>query len=306
MTRGPGVGARMHPDEIEIDVPLVRRLVATQFPHWSGLPIRPVPSAGTDNALYRLGEDLVVRLPRIHWAVPHVDRELHWLPRLARHLPVAVPEPLGRGEPAEGYPWPWSVYRWLDGENPAVDHLDDAESLATELARFVSALHRTDTAGAPPAERGAPLAERDAATRSAIVALRGMVDIAAVTAAWEQDVRAPTWSGPPVWVHGDLSPGNLLLVDGRLRAVIDFGGLGVGDPACDLIVAWNLLPAESRDVFRTVLQVDEATWQRGRGWALSIALIQLPYYHRTNPALADSARHVIRVVLAAHSAVPGA
>lgn len=306
MTRGPGVGSRMHPDEIEIDVPLVRRLVATQFSHWSGLPIRPVPSAGTDNALYRLGEELLVRLPRIHWAVPNVDKELHWLPRLARHLPVAVPEPLGRGEPAEGYPWPWSVYRWLDGENPDVDHLDDAESLATELARFVSALHRIDPTGAPPAGRGVPLAERESATRSAIDALHGMVDVATVTAAWEEDVRAPAWSGPPVWVHGDLSPGNLLLIGGRLGAVIDFGGLGVGDPACDLIVAWNLLPADSRDVFRALLQVDEATWQRGRGWALSIALIQLPYYHRTNPALADSARHVIREVLAAHSAGPGA
>jgi len=127
LTDGPGVGARMHPDEIEVDVPLVRRLVATQFPHWSGLPIVPVPSAGTDNALYRLGEHLVARLPRIHWAVPSLDRELYWLPRLALHLPVAVPEPLGRGEPAEDYPWPWSVYRWLDGENPDVDHLDDAE-----------------------------------------------------------------------------------------------------------------------------------------------------------------------------------
>jgi aminoglycoside phosphotransferase (APT) family kinase protein len=221
----------MHADEVAMDAALVRRLVATQFPHWAGLPIVPVPSAGTDNALYRLGEHLVARLPRIHWAVPSVDRELYWLPRLALHLPVAVPEPLGRGEPGEGYPWPWSVYRWLDGENPDVDHLDDAELLATELARFVSALHRMDTAGAPPAGRGVPLAERDAATRSAIDALHGMVDITAVTAAWEEDVRAPTWSGPPVWVHGDLSPGNLLLVGGRLSAVIDFGGLGVGDPA---------------------------------------------------------------------------
>jgi aminoglycoside phosphotransferase (APT) family kinase protein len=299
----PGL-SRMHADEVAIDAALVRRLLNGQFPHWSALPLEPVPSAGTDNALFRLGSELVVRLPRIDWAVPAVDKEQHWLPRLAPHLPAAVPLPIGHGEPAAGYPWPWSVYRWLDGESPDPDHLDDAEGLAAELAGFVAALHRIHPTGGPPAVRGVPLAERDEDTRAAIDSLAEMVDTAAVTAAWEEDLHAPAWTGPPVWVHGDLSPGNLLLVDGRLAAVIDFGGLGVGDPACDLIVGWNLLPADGRDAFRSVLQVDDATWQRGRGWALSIALIQLPYYHRTNPQLAASARHVIREVLAAHSAGP--
>ncbi len=289
---------RMHAGEVATEVSLVRRLLAGQFPQWADRPIEPVPSAGTDNALYRRGDDMVVRLPRIHWAVKDVEKEHEWLPRLAPLLPVAIPVPLGRGEPAEGYPWFWSVYRWRDGENPAVDRIADHGFLATELAQFVAALHRIDPTGGPPAGRGVPLREQDAPTRAAIGALHGMIDTAVVAAAWDAALQVPAWSRPPVWVHGDLSPGNLLIVDGRFSAVIDFGCLGVGDPACDLIVAWNLLPDDTRNVFRAALRVDDATWERGRGWALSIALIQLPYYHATNPVLAANARHVIHEVLA--------
>jgi len=289
---------KMHADEVEIDVYLVRRLLAEQFPHWADLPIAPVESAGTDNAIYRLGDDMAVRLPRIHWATGQVDKEQRWLPRLGPLLPVAIPVPLAKGEPAEGYPWSWSVYRWLEGENPAVDHLSDPRLLATDLAEFIAALRRIDPADGPPAGRGVPLARRDADTRTAIEALRGVVDTDAVTAVWEAALRTPEWTGTSVWLHSDLAPGNLLIVDGRLSAVIDFAGVGVGDPAGDLPVAWNLLPAEARNDFRAALQVDDATWARGRGWALSIALIQLPYYHRTNPVLAAGARHTIAEVLA--------
>ncbi len=162
----------------------------------------------------------------------------------------------------------------------------------------MKALHRIDPTGGPPASRGVPLEMEDDPTRTAIAALRGMVDTHATTAAWDAALQTPAWSGPSVWVHGDLAPGNLLLRGGRLSAVIDFAGLGVGDPACDLIVAWNLLPADARNVFRADLGVDDATWARGRGWGLSVALIQLPYYKDTNPALAANARHVIREVLA--------
>ena len=288
----------MHADELDIDVSLVRRLLAGQFPQWVDLPLERVPSAGTDNALYRLGDDMVVRLPRIESAVGGGDNAHEWLPRLAPFLPVAIPFPLAKGMPAEEFPWPWSVYRWLEGVNPTVGSVADPESLARDLAQFVKALHRIDLAGGPPATRGVPLAMRDDPTRTALAALRGMVDTDAITAAWEAALRTPAWSRPPVWAHGDLAPGNLLLRDGRLAAVIDFGGVGVGDPACDLIVAWNLLPAYARGAFRAGLGVDDATWDRGRGWALSVALIQLPYYKDTNPALAANARHVIREVLA--------
>lgn len=290
----------MHADEVDVDVCLVRRLVDAQFPQWAGLALHPVPSAGTDNALYRLGDDMAVRLPRIEWAASDVDKENQWLPRLAPLLPVAIPIPLAKGEPAEGYPWAWSVSGWLNGENPILDGIADPGLLALELAEFVTALHRIDPTGGPPASRGVPLAMRAGATGNAIEGLRATVDTVEVTAAWEAALRAPEWSGAPVWVHGDLSPGNLLIADGRLSAVIDFGALGVGDPACDLIVAWNLLPEDARDIFRTTLRVDDAMWARGRGWALSIALIQLPYYLDTNPTLAANARHVIREVLADH------
>jgi aminoglycoside phosphotransferase (APT) family kinase protein len=287
----------MHADEIDIDSSLVRRLLAAQFPRWAHLPLEPVPSAGTDNALYRLGDDLAVRLPRIAWATGQVEKDQRWLPRLAPHLPLTVPAPVGRGLPGEGYPWTWGVYRWLDGAEATLDRLADPVAAAAELARFVVALQGIDATGGPaPAWRGVPLIERDRDTRAAIAALDGEVDIDAVTQAWEEALAAPVWRGPPVWVHGDLAPGNLLVVRGRLSAVIDFAGLGVGDPACDLLVAWNLFTGDSRAAFRAELRVDDDTWARGRGWALSVALIQLPYYLHTNPALVANARHVIREV----------
>jgi aminoglycoside phosphotransferase (APT) family kinase protein len=288
----------MHEGELHTDVALVRRLLADQFPQWGELPLERVSSSGTDNALYRLGSDLVVRLPRIDWAAGSLDKEFEWLPRLAPLLTVAISVPLVRGAPAAGYPWEWSVWPWLEGENPSVGGIPDPEGLAREVAAFVTALHAVDPEGGPPARRGVPLAQRDRDTRKAIAELEGMIDTKAVTAVWEAALETTAWAGAPVWIHGDISPGNLLLRDGRLAAVIDFAGIGIGDPACDLIVAWNLLAAEVRDVFRTELGVDDATWHRGRGWALSVALIQLPYYKQTNPALAANARHVIREVLA--------
>jgi aminoglycoside phosphotransferase (APT) family kinase protein len=293
----------MHSDEVDTDVPLVGRLLAGQFPQWADLPIEPVRSAGTDNALYRLGEDMVVRLPRIHWATEQVEKEQRWLPRLAPHLPLAIPVPLAMGAPAEGYPWRWSVYRWLEGETATIERITDFRQAATDLARFIAALQRIDPAGGPPpgphnSQRGEPLAARDARTRAAIASLHGVLDAGALTAAWEAALAAPAWPGPPAWIHGDLQAGNLLVRQGRLSAVIDFGCLGVGDPACDLQVAWNFLSAETRNVFRAALPVDAATWARGRGWALSVGLIALPYYRNTNPILAGISRRAIGEVQA--------
>jgi aminoglycoside phosphotransferase (APT) family kinase protein len=292
---------RMHADEVDTDVSLVRRLLAAQFPDWAELPIVPVPSAGTDNALYRLGDRMVVRLPRIGWATGQVDKEARWLPRLAPHLPLAVPVPVATGEPAEGYPWRWSVAPWLAGEDAAAAPIADLVEAARELAGFVAALQRIDPADGPPARghaRGMPLAVRDEDTRKAIAALEGDIDTAAATAAWDAALRAPASTGSPVWYHGDILPGNILVVGGRVRAVIDFSALGVGDPACDLMIAWNLFSGESRDAYRSALAVDDAMWARGRGHALSQALQFIPYYRDTNPRGVAVARRAVSEVLA--------
>ncbi|MBN0043811.1 aminoglycoside phosphotransferase family protein [Streptomyces actuosus] len=288
----------MHPDEIELDAALVSRLIADRFPHWGPLPVQRVPSSGTENAMFRLGADLVVRLPRRPGAVQDVAHEQRWLPRLAPLLPAAVPEPIGHGRPDGAFPRPWSVYRWLDGRNPEAGAVEEPRPLAEDLGAFVTALRGVDTSGAPRGSRGVPLARRDEPTRAAVAELGERVDADAVTALWEEALRAPAHDGPPVWAHGDLSPGNVLVEHGRLGAVIDFATAGVGDPAVDLIVAWNLLPAAARGTFRKAVGCDDAEWARGRGWALSIALIALPYYWRTNPPLADNSRHVIREILA--------
>jgi aminoglycoside phosphotransferase (APT) family kinase protein len=287
----------MHADEFDTDVGLVRRLLAEQFPQWADLPISPVDSAGTVNALYRLGPDMVARLPRVaEWA--DVEREFRWLPKLAPCLPLAVPLPLAKGSPGESYPWQWSVFRWLPGQTWALDRIGDLHAAAADLARFVAALRRFDPAGAPRSGRGGPLETRDAETRRAIEALHGAIDTDATTEAWEESLQAPGWDAPAVWTHGDLLPSNLLVEHGRLSAVIDFGAAGVGDSACDLIAAWSLFPADARDVFRAALQPDDATWMRGRGWALSVALIALPYYRDSNPVFVALALHMIDQVLA--------
>ncbi len=299
---------KMHVDEVDTNVSLVVRLLITQFPQWANLPIEPVHSAGTGNALYRLGDDMVARLPRIPWAVEQVDKEQKWLPRLAPLLPLNIPVPLAKGKPSESYPWHWSVYRWLEGEDATTEPIADPRQAATDLAQFITALQQIEATGGPSPGRhnfyrGVPLAMRDQQTRAAIAALHDVLDADEVTAVWDAAIEVPAWNGVPVWLHGDLHSGNLLVQQGRLSAVIDFGGLGVGDPACDVMAAWLFLSAENRAVFRAVLQVDDATWARGRGWALSFGLIALPYYQTTNPVLAGTAQRAINEALADHKDV---
>jgi aminoglycoside phosphotransferase (APT) family kinase protein len=289
----------MHADEVDTDVDLVRRLLAGQFPQWADLEIVPVVSYGTDHDIYRLGEDLAARLPRIGWATDQAAMEAEWLPKLAPHLPLAVPVQLASGAPAEGYPFEWSVYEWLPGEN-ANGTINDLDRAAVDLAAFVKALRRIDTADAPPRSprsRGAPLAELEEQVRRSIAELGDRIDGDAAVRSWEESVDAPEWDGEEVWVHGDLLPGNLLVVDGRLSAVIDFGGLNVGDPACDLQPAWNVFAGDSRARYRAELQADDASWLRGRGWALCQAVVALPYYWDTNPGMIRQASHALAQVL---------
>jgi aminoglycoside phosphotransferase (APT) family kinase protein len=290
----------MHAGEVETDAALVRRLLAAQFPQWAELPIEPVVSYGTDHDIYRLGDGLSARLPRIEWATGQAAKEAEWLPKLAPHLPLAVPVQLAAGRPAEGYPFAWSVYAWLPGEN-ANGTIGDLRRAAVDLAAFVRALRGVDTTGVQPRRshsRGAPLAELDESVRRAIAELGERIDGDAALRSWEESLAAPAWKGPEVWVHGDLLPGNLLVTGGRLSAVIDWGCLGVGDPACDLQPAWNVFAGESRARYREELEADDASWLRGRGWALFQAVVALPYYWETNPGMIRQASHALAEVLA--------
>ncbi|GAB2672839.1 aminoglycoside phosphotransferase family protein [Saccharopolyspora gloriosae] len=254
-------------------------MVATRFPRWGGLPVTPVEVDGWDNRTYRLGERMTVRLPTAPEYEAAIHKEHHWLPLLAPSLPVAIPEPLAKGEPGCGFPRSWSIRRWLDGATAAPGRIADLTSFAVSVAEFLSALHRIDASGGPPPgahnfHRGAPPAHYDGETRAALAELDGRIDVDAVAAVWDAALDS-TWGGDPVWFHGDVAVGNLLVRDGRLSAVIDFGSCGVGDPACDLVIAWTLFTGASRDAFRAAVGLDDATWARARGWALWKALITL-------------------------------
>jgi len=290
---------RMHAGEVETDVALVRRLLTEQFPDWADLPIVLVESYGTDHDIYRLGDDLAVRLPRIGWAAGQAVKEAEWLPRLAPHLPLVLPVQVALGAPVDGYPFAWSVCKWLPGEN-ANGTIEDLHQAAVDLAGFVRALRRVDVSDAPPRRhgaRGAPLAELDKAVRTSIEQLDHRFNRSATLRSWEESLDASPWDGEEVWVHGDLLPGNLLVVDRRLSAVID-SGFNVGDPACDLMPAWNVFAGESRDLYCAELGVDSASWLRGRGWALFQAVMALPYYWRSNPGMVSQASNALAQVLA--------
>jgi aminoglycoside phosphotransferase (APT) family kinase protein len=284
--------------EVSIDVPLVRRLLSTQFPQWSALAVRPVESAGWDNEIYRLGADLAVRLPRRRIGADQTEKEHRWLPVLGPRLPVAVPVPVAKGEPCEGYPWHWTVCRWLPGQIAALAPAADMREVAVTLAGFVRALQAIDATRGPVSDFvGGTLADRDRVIQESAEALRDSLDVRPVLKIWESAVAEPVWTRAPVWMHGDLHPANLLVSNGAVTGVIDFGLLGVGDPACDLMVAWTYLSADARQVFRDELAVDGPTWARGRGWALHLGL-RAAAYSADNPVLSNVGQHTIAEVLA--------
>jgi aminoglycoside phosphotransferase (APT) family kinase protein len=296
------VSQQMHDDQIPSDVDVLRVLLQEQHPEWAELPIEPVASTGTDNALFRIGDDKVARLPLRPSSARPIDTEHRWLPVLGPLLPVDIPVPLLIGTPTDAFPSRWSVHSWVDGVDATRAPVDLA-LMADDLVAFLRALQAIDPTGGPPAReaycwRGVPLRDRDSYTRGGIAACDGLVDdVHALLACWEDALAAPEWDRPPTWVHGDIAAGNLLVRDGRLHAVIDWGLLAVGDPACDLIVAWELLDGPARARFRDHLEVDDSTWERGRGWALSTAAVALPYYATTNPFMADQARRKLAAIL---------
>jgi aminoglycoside phosphotransferase (APT) family kinase protein len=288
-----------------VDASLARRLVERQFPQWSHLPVAAVELDGWDNRTFRLGDELTIRLPSGDWYALQVDKEQRWLPVLGPQLPLPIPVPVARGEPGCGFPYPWSVYRWLEGEPASNARIGDPEAFAASLAGFLNALGRIDATGGPAPgphnfHRGGPLGTYEAETLAAVEALGGEIPAGAVMRVWE-DAMATAWEREPVWLHGDVAAGNLLIRDGRLAAVIDFGSSGVGDPACDAVVAWTFLSGPSRDRFRAELGVDRGTWARGRGWALWKALITLAGDQGRDHPDARAARRTIERVLAEHA-----
>ena len=290
----------------EIDVSLARRLVDSQFPQWAGLPITTVEVDGWDNRTFRLGSELTVRLPSGSWYARQVEKEQRWLPVLAGELPLPIPAPVAQGAPEHGYPYAWSVYRWIEGEIALRAEIADLSAFAAALARFLIALARIDATGGPaPGQhnffRGGPLTTYEQETHDAIETLGDEIPRDDVRRVWA-DAMSTTWDRDPVWFHGDVAGGNLLVRDGRLAAVLDFGSSGVGDPACDVVIAWTRFAGRSREAFRAELGADAGTWSRGRGWALWKALISLRGdLERGAPEAADEQRRIIAEVLADHA-----
>jgi aminoglycoside phosphotransferase (APT) family kinase protein len=292
---------RMHANELEIDEALVRRLLVEQFPEWADLPLSRVEPAGTVNAIFRLGAALSLRLRRREGPTTPGGKEFDWLPKLAPSLPLEIPVPVAQGRPSDEYPWFWDIYTWVEGEMAPVEEIDAIEA-ARDLAAFVAALQQVDPASAPPG-RGIPLAERDEEIRYWLARFGGDP---AVTSEWERALAAPAWEGPPVWHHGDLDVRNWLVRDGRICAIIDWGSMGAGDPACDVMVAWKLHSHQARDAFREALPADDATWERARGWALSQAVAALAYYTpENNPSLYHEAQRWLELVLSERDPWPG-
>jgi len=294
------------PDQLEITVSLVADLIAEQFPHWSHLSIKPVAYGGHDNRTFHLGEEMLIRLPSAEKYAAKVQIEQKWLPLLAPHLSYAIPQPIAMGNPSQQYPWHWSIYRWLEGNSANTLYIDDIHLsvIAAQLAQFLNELHKIPpmdgpTPGLHNFYRGDSLEAYDSETQHALVHLHGIVDVDTITDAWKQALSSQ-WSKSPVWIHGDLSVGNILIKDNRLTAVIDFGGMGVGDPACDLVIAWIFLKQESRQIFKSLVNLDRKTWERAQGWALWKALITLVPLQDVTCAEAVKQKQIIEDIIAEH------
>jgi aminoglycoside phosphotransferase (APT) family kinase protein len=286
---------KMHADEIGVDHNLVEQLIASQFPRWSGLELRPTKASGTDNVIYRLGDDMGVRLPKIWWAVDQVEKEWRWLPKLARDLRVEVPEPLAVGEPGLGYPHSWLIYRWLEGTDLEEDSFVDWTAMAQDLAAFASSLSRLPPDDAPLFKR--TLLSDDDVTRWSIGALEPIFEADRLVRLWEQALDSEAgFDGAGHWIHGDLLPGNILHRDGRMTGIIDWSVAGVGDPSRDLMISWAL-PAEARSIYRTLTGADDATWTRGRGWVIDQCSQYIVYYSDKIPGAVLGAKRRLLAVL---------
>lgn len=290
---------KMHANELEINDDLVCSLIKIQCPDRLGLPLKRVKSSGTDNALFRLGQNWIVRLPRLVGSDANINKEYLWVPQLAPFLNISISVPVFKGDSTDFYPSSWMISQWHNGSNPEFEIENEYHDLAKDLANFLNQFHNIPLSNGPASRRGLPLNVVDDEMRMSISQLNHKeVDTKRITEIWEQSLSIPYWNKEAVWIHGDFLPGNILIQNNRLSAVLDFSDVGVGDPACDCVIAWALMNSESRKIFKNHLEnTDENTWLRGRAWALSIAVIMLPYYMHTNPVLVALARHVITHIL---------
>ncbi|WP_409276247.1 aminoglycoside phosphotransferase family protein [Neobacillus sp. SCS-31] len=286
---------------MKIDTGLVAKLIAEQFPEWAHLEIKPVKVSGNDNRTFHLGNGMSVRLPSGPGYVLQVEKEQKWLPILAKKLSLPIPTPVAKGKTNDDYPFPWSIYKWLDGETVTRENIVDLNEFAADLGGFLIELQSIDASSGPLAGahnfyRGAHLSVYDHETRNAIQSNRDVFDETVLTGLWNLALESK-WEREAVWLHGDIAPGNILVQNGKLSAVIDFGILGVGDPSCDAAMAWTFFDHESRKVFKDVLEMDEGTWNRARGWALWKALITYEEYKNSDSKKSAEAFYVIQTII---------
>ncbi|PGT01968.1 aminoglycoside phosphotransferase family protein [Bacillus cereus] len=284
-----------------INTELVKKLVQGQFPEWAHLEIRPIKCSGHVNRTFHLGKLMSVRLPSDAAYAPQVEKENKWLPILNKELSIPISIPIAKGNPSEEYPWPWSINKWLEGETATKENVRDLDEFAADLGSFLIELQSIDASNGPIAGahnfyRGGLISVYDEEARVAIENNKDIFDETLLKHLWDLALRS-TWDHKPVWVHGDIAPGNLLVKDGKLSAVIDFGILGVGDPACDAAMAWTFFDKNSRNVFKEVLRIDEEMWNRARGWALWKALIIYDANRGSNEKVAEESYRVIQVIV---------
>lgn len=287
---------KLHENEAHIDENLVKKLLSNQFPKFANLPLRLIFPQGTDNVMYQLGNDMIVRMPRIDSAANSLMKEKRWLPTLASRLPINIPNVIGVGNPDEIYPYPWIVGNFIEGKHLSNENKLDLNQAAIDLGNFVLSMQRVSTKDAPFCSRGKPLSTRDKDIREAIALIEDIYDIKLLTEIWEYFLQLPNWSKNPTWIHGDLHADNLLAENRKITAIVDFGMAGIGDPAVDLMVAWTLLNKEARKIFKDIVKPDQDTWERGKAWAFNF-IVAYPYYKKSNPRFAQAAKKIVDEVI---------
>lgn len=281
---------KLHDDEVDIDIKIVRKLLDEQFPQYKQEELMSMRTSGTDNRMFNLGSDKLVRLPRTEGAVASLEKEALWLPQIGPKLPIEVPIPIHTGKSSKEYPFPWLICPFLEGASPNNSNPLDQEQAVLDLAKFIKQMQKLNTKNAPTCSRGQHIKIRDNTVKKYIPLLKEEYDISLLSEIWDSVINTPEWKGLSYWIHGDLHEGNILSKKGKIIAVVDFGLCGVGEPSCDYMCAWTLLGKESREKFKSLLNPDPSCWKRGLGWSFSMGILGYPYYKKTNPVFAEIAK----------------